>query len=101
MPDYDRTMTGPGTVTMLFTDMVGSTEILDRLGDDLAEQLRRAHFRLIRNAVATRAGQEVKNLGDGLMVIFPSAVDAIASAIGIQQAVYQHNQEEDPQHQMQ
>ena len=96
-----RGMTGPGTVTMLFTDLVGSTEMLDRLGDDLAEQLRRAHFRLLRGAVASRGGQEVKNLGDGLMVIFPSAVDAIACAVGMQQAVARHNQDQDPAHQMQ
>ncbi|MGB2940068.1 MAG: AAA family ATPase [Candidatus Dormiibacterota bacterium] len=96
-----RAMTGPGTVTMLFTDLVGSTEMLDRLGDDLAEQLRRAHFRLLRGAVASRGGQEVKNLGDGLMVIFPSAVDAIACAVGMQQAVARHNQDQDPEHLMQ
>ena len=81
---------------MLFTDLVGSTEMLGRLGDDTAEQVRRAHFRLLRNAVASRGGEEVKNLGDGLMVIFPSAVDAIGCAVSMQQAVQRHNRDQDP-----
>ncbi|MDP9326035.1 MAG: AAA family ATPase [Candidatus Dormibacteraeota bacterium] len=85
---------------MLFTDLVGSTEMLSRLGDDAAEQVRRAHFRLLRNAVSSRGGQEVKNLGDGLMVIFPSAVDAIACAVGMQQAVQRHNRDQDPDQQL-
>ena len=70
-----------GTVTLLFTDLVGSTEILEQLGDDAADDLRRIHFELLRETVEDFGGQEVKNLGDGLMVVFASAADAIASAI--------------------
>ncbi|HEY7983534.1 MAG TPA: AAA family ATPase, partial [Ktedonobacterales bacterium] len=77
----------PGTVTLLFTDQVGSTETLQRLGDEEGERLRRAHFGLLREAAALHGGEEVKNLGDGLMVAFTSAVDALACAITIQQAV--------------
>ncbi len=77
-----------GTVTLLFTDQVGSTETLQRLGDEEGERLRRAHFALLRDAAAMHGGEEVKNLGDGLMVAFVSAVDAIACAITIQQAVH-------------
>ncbi len=77
-----------GTVTLLFTDQVGSTETLQRLGDEEGERLRRAHFALLREAAAMHRGEEVKNLGDGLMVAFVSAVDAIACAITIQQAVH-------------
>jgi predicted ATPase/DNA-binding SARP family transcriptional activator len=77
-----------GTVTLLFTDQVGSTETLQRLGDEEGERLRRAHFALLREAAAMHGGEEVKNLGDGLMVAFVSAVDAIACAITIQQAVH-------------
>jgi DNA-binding SARP family transcriptional activator len=76
-----------GTVTLLFTDQVGSTETLERLGDEEGERLRRAHFGLLREAAALHGGEEVKNLGDGLMVAFVSAVDAVACAITIQQAV--------------
>src|SRR4051812_9968967 len=79
-----------GTVTLLFTDQVSSTETLQRLGDDEAERLRRTHFGLLREVSGAHGGQEVKNLGDGLMVAFTSAVDAVAAAVGIQQAVHRH-----------
>jgi class 3 adenylate cyclase/tetratricopeptide (TPR) repeat protein len=85
-------MTDVSIVTLLFTDLVGSTAQLERLGDDAAEQLRRTHFRLLRDAVAMHGGQEVKNLGDGLMVVFPSAVDAVGCAVAMQQAVHRHNE---------
>jgi class 3 adenylate cyclase len=61
-----------GVVALLFTDLVGSTELLDRLGDDAAEDLRRVHFSLLRQAVAATEGEEVKGMGDGLMVVFAS-----------------------------
>jgi class 3 adenylate cyclase len=86
-------MSDAGIVTLLFTDLVGSTELLERVGDDAAERVRRTHFGLLREAVASRCGEEVKNLGDGLMVVFPSAVEAVGCAVAIQQAVARHNQE--------
>jgi class 3 adenylate cyclase len=79
-------------VTLLFTDLVGSTELFQRIGDDAAETVRRTHFQLLREAVSARGGHEVKNLGDGLMVVFPSALDALACAVAIQRAVREHNQ---------
>lgn len=85
--------TGPGVATLLFTDLVGSTALTDRLGDDRAEELRRSHFRLIREVVAASGGQEVKTLGDGHMVVFGSPLDAIGCAIAIQQSVQLHNSE--------
>jgi class 3 adenylate cyclase len=82
---------GPAVVTLLFTDLIGSTELLGELGDDEAERFRRVHFGLLRDVAAAHSGQEVKNLGDGLMVAFPSAVNALSCAVGIQQAVHRHN----------
>ena len=70
-------------MTLLFTDLVGSTELLAQLGDDEAERLRRVHFGLLRDVAIAHSGQEVKNLGDGLIVAFPSAVNAVSCAIGI------------------
>jgi class 3 adenylate cyclase/tetratricopeptide (TPR) repeat protein len=78
-------------VAFLFTDLVGSTEMLERLGDDMAEQVRRTHFRLLRDAVTGAGGEEVKNLGDGLMVAFASALAAVRCATAMQQAVSRHN----------
>jgi class 3 adenylate cyclase len=85
-------MTDGGVVTLLFTDLVGSTELLERLGDDAAEEVRRTHFRLLRDAVTNAGGEEVKNLGDGLMTVFPSAVEAVRCAVLMQQAVQRHNE---------
>src|SRR3989442_8796182 len=88
--------TRSGTVTILFTDLVGSTELMQRLGDDQAEELRRVHFRLLRDAVAAHGGREVKTIGDSFMVAFDSAVDAVACAVAMQQAVRAHNEQRDP-----
>jgi hypothetical protein len=73
-----------GTVTLMFTDLVGSTELLDHLGEDGAADLRRRHFALVRTAIARASGTEVKNLGDGVMAVFDSTTAAIACAREIQ-----------------
>ena len=80
-----------GVVTLLFTDLVGSTELLTRVGDEAAEELRRVHFRLLRAAINTGGGQEVKTLGDGVMAAFSSSLQAVRTAVSIQQAVEEHN----------
>src|SRR4051812_50017428 len=54
-----------GTVTLLFTDLVGSTELLERLGDDRAEELRRAHFAALRDAAVAHGGHGGKRVGGG------------------------------------
>jgi class 3 adenylate cyclase/tetratricopeptide (TPR) repeat protein len=74
------------TVTILFTDLVSSTELLQRAGDEQAQRVFKAHHRLLRAAVEACGGHEVKWLGDGLMVAFPSAADAVRCAIAMQQA---------------
>src|SRR6476646_8096228 len=79
------------TATFVFTDLVDSTATAARLGPAAAEELRQAHFRLLRGAVSATAGVEVKNLGDGLMVMFSSPSRALACAVGMQQAIERHN----------
>src|SRR5262245_17121422 len=74
------------TVTVVFTDLVGSTELASRLGHDAYEALRQEHFAALRTAVATHNGNEVKTTGDGLMLSFASAADGIACAVALQQA---------------
>ncbi|HEV7526520.1 MAG TPA: AAA family ATPase [Acidimicrobiia bacterium] len=89
-PPADRELDidqGSTVVTILFTDLVASTETMERIGDDRAEELRRAHFRLVRDAAATHGGRTVKSLGDGLMIVFASAVEAVAAAAAIQARV--------------
>ncbi|MGH8975814.1 MAG: adenylate/guanylate cyclase domain-containing protein, partial [Acidimicrobiia bacterium] len=78
-----------GTATVLFTDLVGSTDLLASLGDATFDDLRRKHFALLREAVSRSGGQEVKTLGDGLLAVFGSAADAVACAVRIQQSVGQ------------
>jgi class 3 adenylate cyclase/tetratricopeptide (TPR) repeat protein len=72
--------------TILFTDLVTSTELLQRAGDESAQQIFKAHHRLLSDAVAASGGREVKWLGDGLMVAFASAADAVRCAIAMQQS---------------
>ncbi len=73
--------------TFLFTDVVGSTALLDRLGDHVAHAFRRRHFALLRTAISEHAGTEVKSMGDGLMVAFTDARSAVACAVAMQRAV--------------
>jgi class 3 adenylate cyclase len=79
-----------GTVSLLFTDLVGSTELMDRLGDDAGDRLRREHFAILREAASEYGGREVKSLGDGLMVAFSSARGAAACAVGMQRRIAAH-----------
>ncbi len=76
------------TVTVLFCDLVGSTERQSRLGDDATDRFRRAFFDALRAAVGRAHGEVVKNLGDGLMVVFRhSTVDAVACAVDMHDSV--------------
>ncbi len=84
-------MASTETVTALFTDIVGSTELSSRLAPEVADQVRQAHFALLRQALAASQGIEVKNLGDGLMAVFRNASAAVACAVAMQQAVEQDN----------
>ena len=80
-----------GVVTLLFTDLVDSSRLLEEFGEEEAERLRRILFSLLREAVVARGGEEVKNLGDGLMVAFGSAAAAVDAAAAMQAAVHAHN----------
>ena len=73
------------TATVVFTDLVGSTELANRLGHDAYEAMRRAHFDTLRIAASQRQGTEIKSTGDGLVFTFGSAADALACMIGMQQ----------------
>jgi class 3 adenylate cyclase/tetratricopeptide (TPR) repeat protein len=81
--------------TLLFTDLVRSTELYERLGDEAGERVRYGHFSLLREAVRARGGREVKSLGDGLMAVFDSTVEALGCAVAIQEAVARHSEEHD------
>ena len=93
MPFPQSTAVDAGTVTLLFTDIVGSTLQLDRLSDAEAEEFRRSHVALLRDAVDGHGGRETKSMGDGLMVTFTSASQATACAVEMQQAIDRYNRQ--------
>jgi len=78
-------------INVVFTDLVGSTEMSSRLGPKATEDLRQVHFALLRGAMEAHGGTEVKNLGDGLMVTFPSLGTALDGCVAMQQAIERHN----------
>src|ERR1700692_159103 len=78
-------------VAILFTDIVGSTELSQRLSAETADEVRRVHFSVLRQAIAEAGGTEVKNLGDGLMVAFASASAALACGVAMQQGLERDN----------
>jgi class 3 adenylate cyclase/tetratricopeptide (TPR) repeat protein len=83
--------TATETVSVLMTDLVASTAMADRVGPATAEALRAEHFGLLRGALERAGGREVKNLGDGLMVVFSSAARALKCGVAMQQAVEARN----------
>ena len=83
----------PGAVhTILFTDMEGSTALTQRLGDAKARELLRQHERIVREALKSHDGSEVKTMGDGFMASFSSAKKALECAIAMQRAFAKWNQ---------
>lgn len=89
-----------GTATILVTDLVGSTAMFDRLGDDKAERLLRAHLGDLRDLVRSFGGVEVKSTGDGIMAAFPAAWLASECAVAMQRALHLRNEgsSEEPLH---
>jgi class 3 adenylate cyclase/DNA-binding CsgD family transcriptional regulator len=78
-----------GTITMLFSDIEGSTALLSRLGDRYGEALS-AQRALLRAAFASRGGQEMGTEGDSFFVVFASAADAVGSCVAAQRTLAGH-----------
>ena len=77
------------SLTFLFTDLKGSTELYERVGDIVAFDLVRAHFQLLNEIVASEAGAVVKTIGDAVMATFPTPDRAIAAALRMREAMGQ------------
>ncbi len=73
--------------TILFTDIEGSTNLTQSLGDAAAMAMVRDHDRIVEASLGRNGGSEVKHTGDGIMSAFPSVVAAIRSAIDIQRGL--------------
>jgi class 3 adenylate cyclase len=76
-----------GTVTFLFSDIEGSSELVRRMGDDVFAAVRADHRRLLREAFAAQGGREIDTAGDGFFVAFDSARSAGAAAVSAQLAL--------------
>ena len=76
-----------GTVTFVFTDIEGSTRLLERLGRDRYGQLLTRQRELLRTAVEAGGGAEVDATGDSLLAVFGSAGSAVAAAVAAQRAL--------------
>jgi class 3 adenylate cyclase len=90
-PSPPRVATASGVRTVLFTDLVGHTEMMRRLGDTAGRELLRQHERLTRDAIAHHGGTEIKTDGDSFMVSFGSVAAAMECAVSMQRAIAQRN----------
>lgn len=79
---------------ILFTDMEGSTAIIQRLGDVKAQQITHTHNAILRGCLREYDGTELQHTGDGVMATFPSASSAIACAVAVQKTFARYNQEQ-------
>jgi len=79
------------SLTFLFTDLKGSTELYERVGDIAAFDLVRAHFAVLHEIVAAEAGAVVKTIGDAVMATFPTPDRAVAAALRIREAMRRFN----------
>ena len=79
-----------GTVTFVFTDIEGSTRLLQELGDEEYGRVSGDHRRLVREAFGARGGTEIDTQGDAFFFSFPRARDAVAAAVDAQRALRDH-----------
>jgi class 3 adenylate cyclase len=79
-----------GTVTFVFTDIEGSTRLLQELGDEAYGRVSGDHRRLIRETFEAHEGQEIDTQGDAFFFSFPRARDAVAAAVDAQRALRDH-----------
>ncbi|MGO4571477.1 adenylate/guanylate cyclase domain-containing protein [Microvirga sp. 2TAF3] len=81
------------SLTFLFTDLKGSTELYERVGDLVAYDLVREHFRVLNEIVASEGGAVVKTIGDAVMATFPTPDHALAAALRMREAMRELNEQ--------
>jgi class 3 adenylate cyclase len=86
-PDLRRASAPDGTVTLLFSDIENSSRLTERLGDQRWLEVLNGHNTIVRAQLDEHGGYEVKSQGDGFMLAFPSARQAVMCAIDIQRAL--------------
>jgi class 3 adenylate cyclase len=80
---------------VLFTDICGSTELTQALGDDAATDMVRQHDVVVRKALDAHSGREVKHMGDGIMASFSSVSSAVKASMAIQADLIERNRDTD------
>ncbi|MEO7724664.1 MAG: adenylate/guanylate cyclase domain-containing protein, partial [Chthoniobacterales bacterium] len=86
----------PAIRTVMFTDIVGSTSLTERLGDEGAMEFLRIHDTIVRAALALEQGREIKHTGDGIMASFRSAAATVRCALRIQREFARRDQRDLP-----
>jgi class 3 adenylate cyclase len=80
------------SLTFLFTDLKGSTELYERVGDLVAYDLVKAHFHVLNEVIATQTGAVVKTIGDAVMATFPTPDRGLAAALRMREAMHALNE---------
>ncbi|MCW9044942.1 MAG: adenylate/guanylate cyclase domain-containing protein [Alphaproteobacteria bacterium] len=88
-PEVDQANSGP--LAVMFTDIVGSTDMTVTLGDHAAQHMVRTHNRIVRTALTNFYGREIKHTGDGIMASFADVPNAVKAAIEIQKRTLGNN----------
>jgi class 3 adenylate cyclase len=81
--------------SVMFTDFCDSTALTQQLGDEGFMRLLREHDEIVRNALTTHGGREVKHTGDGIMSSFTSVAAAVEAGVAIQRALLERNVSDD------
>src|SRR5207237_3582514 len=93
LPGAEANARDPGIRTILLTDIVDSTSLTRRIGDEAAMELLEVHDSIVRAALSDLGGREIKHLGDAIMASFVSAAAAVKCATRVQREIARHGQE--------
>jgi len=93
LPGAEADARDSGIRTILFTDIVDSTSLTRRIGDEAAMELLAVHDSIVRDALKDLGGREIKHLGDGIMASFVSAAAAVKCASRVQREIARHGRE--------
>jgi class 3 adenylate cyclase len=91
LPGYRNQTSPDGMMTIVFTDIEGSTAMLERLGEERWLAIIHTHNRIVRGCIAGHAGDVVKSQGDGFMAVFRSAGASLTCATELQRAFARYN----------
>ncbi len=97
LPGYREKTSPDGMLTIAFTDIEGSTEMMEELGEARWIELMIAHDRMVRDCVGEHGGDVVKSQGDGYMIVFSSASAALDCAVALQRVLTRYHRREPPE----